>query len=73
MSQAAEIIVLEGFLPRFRIGATVRLKSGGPLMTVTAEKDGHVEAQWFEGEIAKQKIYPVAALQSAHRRRQSVV
>lgn len=80
MSQTAEatltipnLIVLEGFLPRFKIGATVKLISGSPLLTVTAVKDGHVEVQWFEGDIAKQKIYPVAALQVAQRRRREVV
>lgn len=63
------LIVLEGFLPKFRIGAIVRLKSGSPLLTVTASHHGHVEVQWFEGTEAKQKIYPVAALQEARKRR----
>lgn len=75
MSEAAPVIpvpnlvLLQGFLPPFRIGATVRLKSGSPLMTVTAVEDGHVEVQWFEGEAAKQKIFPVSALQMSTRKR----
>ena len=77
MSQTAELptltisnlVLLKDFLPPFRIGATVRLKSGSPMLTVTAVQDGHVEVQWFEGTEAKQKIYPVAALQSARFRK----
>lgn len=64
-----KLIVLDGFLPKFKVGATVRLKSGSPMLTVTAEHHGHVEVQWFEGTEAKQKIYPVAALQEARKRR----
>lgn len=75
MSEAAPIlqipnlVLLQGFLPPFRIGATVRLKSGSPLMTVTAVQEGHVEVQWFEGDIGKQKIFPVSALQMDTRKR----
>lgn len=67
--EISNLILLEGFLPKFKIGATVRLKSGSPLLTVTAARNGHVEVQWFEGTEAKQKIYPVAALQEVPRRR----
>jgi uncharacterized protein YodC (DUF2158 family) len=65
----SNLILLEGFLPPFRIGATVRLKSGSPLLTVTAVQEGHAEVQWFEGTAAKQKIYPVGALQVTRRKR----
>lgn len=64
-----KLVLLRDFLPLFRIGATVRLNSGGPLMTVTAYHEGLVEVQWFEGDIGKQKIYPVGALRSARRGR----
>lgn len=63
------LILLAGFLPKFSIGATVKLKSGSPMLTVTATHHAHVEVQWFEGTEAKQKIYPVAALQEARKRR----
>lgn len=77
MTQTAELpvlaipnlVLLKDFLPPFKIGATVRLKSGSPMLTVTAVQDGHVEVQWFEGTEAKQKIYPVAALQVARFRK----
>lgn len=63
------LVLLSGFLPLFAIGVTVKLNSGGPLMTVTAYQDCHVEVQWFEGETPKQKIYPVGALHHAKIRR----
>ena len=65
----SNLILLQGFLPPFRIGATVTLKSGSPYLTVTAIQEGHVEVQWFEGTEAKQKIYPVSALEETKRRR----
>jgi uncharacterized protein YodC (DUF2158 family) len=63
------LVLLKDFLPPFRIGATVRLKSGGPVMTVTAIIDGHAETQWFEKTGAKQKIYPIGALSPAKRKK----
>lgn len=77
MSQLAEIqaerpsnlILLKDFLPPYKIGSTVRLRSGSPLLTVTAIQDGHVEVQWFEGQEAKQKIYPIGALKPIKMRR----
>lgn len=63
------LVLLTDFLPKFRIGATVRLKSGSPMLTVTATHHAYAEVQWFEGTEAKQKIYPVAALQEARKRR----
>lgn len=69
MTATANLVVLRGFLPLFRIGATVRLKSGGPLMTVTAIHNEHVEVQWFDGVDAHQHIYPVGALLLGRKRR----
>jgi len=62
MSTAPNLTLLEGFLPVFKIGATVKLKSGSPEMTVTASEGTHVEVQWFEGPEPRQKILPAAAL-----------
>ena len=62
MSTAPNLTLLEGFLPRFKIGATVKLKSGGPDMTVTSTQGDYVEVQWFEGTSSKQKILHVATL-----------
>ena len=43
--------------PKFKVGAVVQLKSGGPIMTVITptDDDGDVECRWFkasEGEHA---------------------
>ena len=56
----------------FQKGDTVRLKSGGPLMTVihlgdystmgTGPKDG-VKCQWFEGTRPLEKVFDSAALE----------
>jgi len=37
----------------FQLGDTVRLKSGGPIMTVSAIDDSTVECTWFgaDGEV----------------------
>lgn len=64
------LVLLQDFLPPYPIGATVRLKSGSPLMTVTAlSSDGYVEVRWFEGDQAKQKVYPVGALKPPSTRK----
>ena len=41
----------------FKIGDVVRLKSGGPLMTITAEEDekGFVHATWFDASGRRSK------------------
>jgi uncharacterized protein YodC (DUF2158 family) len=61
-SATPNLTVLAGFLPQFKIGATVRLKSGSPELTVTSVENNYAEVHWFEGDNARQKILPVAAL-----------
>jgi uncharacterized protein YodC (DUF2158 family) len=61
-SATPRLTVLSGFLPQFKIGAIVHLKSGGPDLTVTSVEDNFAEVHWFEGGNARQKILPVAAL-----------
>lgn len=66
------LVLLKDFLPPYPIGATVRLKSGGPLMTVTAlSTSGLIETKWFEGETAKQNIYPIGAVIPGRYRKRS--
>ena len=48
----------------FAIGAIVKLKSGGPDMTVqTPAKDGYLNAQWFAGKKLEQGRFPVSSLE----------
>lgn len=45
------------------IGDIIRLKSGGPEMTVvTNEESGHVWATWFSGKKNEKARFPTAAL-----------
>lgn len=41
----------------FKVGDTVRLKSGGPLMTVTEVQDAEVWTIWFDKSDKEQKGY----------------
>jgi uncharacterized protein YodC (DUF2158 family) len=48
----------------FKIGDVVRLRSGGPAMTVKTEDDGdgQVECQWFEKRKAHSSWFPAKSL-----------
>lgn len=41
----------------FKVGDVVRLKSGGPKMTVSHIKDGNVWCTWFVGETDPKNAY----------------
>jgi uncharacterized protein YodC (DUF2158 family) len=54
----------------FRVGDTVKLKSGGPLMTVTnpgGQTGGKtvVSCTWFDGSEVKASVFPPDALEVA--------
>lgn len=49
----------------FEVGQVVRLKSGGPDMTVGEIKDGVAFCGWFVGKKALSKHYLVAMLEPA--------
>ncbi|MFN8092191.1 MAG: DUF2158 domain-containing protein [Vicinamibacteria bacterium] len=49
----------------FRPGDTVRLKSGGPVMTVSFEEHGSVACQWFSGPKLEQSRFPATSLELA--------
>lgn len=44
----------------FKVGDTVRMKSGGPLMTVSNINDGAVYCEWFgaDGKVARDSFRP---------------
>ncbi len=50
-------------MAEFKAGDTVRLKSGGPLMTIHSIKNGEAWCQWFdEKEEAKEKFFLMTSL-----------
>ena len=63
-------------LMAFKIGDTVRLKSGGPLMTVasigTAGGHPNVDCIWFEGTRRNEAGFPPDALELAQKPAASV-
>ena len=49
---------------QFDVGTIVKLKSGGPEMTVqTQEREGYIYAQWFAGKKLEQGRFPVSSLE----------
>lgn len=54
------------------LGDTVRLKSGGPVMTIVATHKDHDwsctrfwRCKWFEGTVIRSEAFPAAALVAA--------
>lgn len=50
-----------GCMPLFP-GDTVRLRSGGPLMTVLEARESVVRCAWFQGKENREGSFPAAAL-----------
>lgn len=49
---------------QFAVGTIVKLKSGGPDMTVQTEaKGGYIYAQWFAGKKLEQGRFPTSSLE----------
>jgi uncharacterized protein YodC (DUF2158 family) len=46
----------------FNIGETVRLASGGPVMTVTDGSSGELHCTWFEGGTQKYGVFKPATV-----------
>jgi uncharacterized protein YodC (DUF2158 family) len=60
-------------MSEFKLGDVVRLKSGGPDMTVrTIGSDGDNEqvvfCDWFDGKIERRGSYPTTSLETAAKR-----
>lgn len=47
---------------RFKIGDTVRLMSGGPIMTVEEAGQAEIKCQWFAGKKLEYGYFPVESL-----------
>jgi len=54
-------------MAQFKVGDVVKLKSGGPAMTVSELAVTQVWCMWFEGTEQKQAIFPVDALETVLR------
>ena len=54
-----------GKLPKFTVGTTVKLKSGGPDMSVKTVEDhnGNLYAQWFAGKKLELGNFPIKSLE----------
>ena len=58
------------FVPK--AGDTVRLKSGGPTMTVTRVENEEAYCVWFEGNKNHDHTFPMLSLEKAHPVRPSI-
>ncbi|HEY6350346.1 MAG TPA: DUF2158 domain-containing protein [Candidatus Angelobacter sp.] len=68
VSSAVLIVVTFRYvMTQWKVGDIVKLKSGGPAMTVSELADSQVWCMWFEGTEQKQAIFPVDALESVRR------
>lgn len=50
---------------RFQVGDIVKLKSGGPEMTVKEVLNGGYRCQWFAGKKLEDGYFPAAGLEPA--------
>jgi uncharacterized protein YodC (DUF2158 family) len=50
---------------QFNVGDVVRLKSGGPKMTVTKVDSKWITCNWFEGNKVHVDMFPSGALEKA--------
>ena len=51
----------------FQVGSKVRLRSGGPNMTVEAVSADSVTCVWFDKSTPRARTFPAAALEDADR------
>jgi uncharacterized protein YodC (DUF2158 family) len=56
------LVLLKDFLPPYKVGDRVQLKSGSPSLTVTHCEGGQIEVVWFEKTERHQCVLPAAAL-----------
>jgi uncharacterized protein YodC (DUF2158 family) len=56
------LLVFTKFEPKYRVGDTVQLKSGGPTMTVVACDEREVHLKWFIENNLHGDIQPINAV-----------
>ncbi len=59
-------------MPVFKIGDIVRLKSGGPNMTIEGEAHGEYVCIWFDQRTRKTDVFSGATLEKVKRRTMGV-
>ncbi len=69
LAQKGVLVLLEKEPPPFHIGESVRLKSGGPMMTVVAMSGDFVDVLYFKGEAATSLRLPYIVLKKPGRGR----
>jgi uncharacterized protein YodC (DUF2158 family) len=52
-------------MPEFKAGDIVRLKSGGPKMTIDTIDNSFATCVWFEGTERKQDVFSLASIEIA--------
>ncbi len=59
----------------FAVGDSVKLKSGGPVITVIAvdQTAGSVACSWFKDRTAMRETFPSAALKRVDQRRKTLI
>lgn len=56
------LLLFTKFEPKYKIGATVRLKSGSPLMTVVGCDENEVHVKWFIKNQLHGDTHPIHAV-----------
>lgn len=53
---------------KFIVGDIVKLKSGGPEMTVQRERDSYYTCQWFAGKKLESGVFPEGSLEKVEKK-----
>ena len=56
------LLLFTKFSPRYKVGDTVQLKSGGPIMTVVNCDEKEVQLRWFKESQLHGDVQPINAV-----------